>query len=184
MGALLNQKHEKFAMLVAAKGLSASQAYVKAGYSKAGADAGASRLLRNVSIRTRVQELTQTVTGAVIEAEISKRESRLAAQDLRWRLMQELREARAKAYGQVGKNGSPLIPGGHTGLMTQTFKSLGSGANHKIVPEFEFDAALMREMRELEKQSAIECGQWAEKREFTGTMTFAVFDGFLDEVGA
>ena len=43
MPLLTNSKHEQFAQLVA-KGASATKAYVSAGYSKAGADASASRL--------------------------------------------------------------------------------------------------------------------------------------------
>lgn len=56
MPLLTNPKHERFAQELA-KGLSASAAYVAAGYAKS--DSNASRLSSNEKVRTRVQELLQ-----------------------------------------------------------------------------------------------------------------------------
>lgn len=57
MPVLKNSRHEKFAQNVAAKGMSASEAYRKAGYK---ADTGAAaRLSANVSVAARIQELKE-----------------------------------------------------------------------------------------------------------------------------
>lgn len=69
MAALANQQHEVFAQNIA-KGMNGREAYRAAGYnpnSDASADAAASRLLGNVKVASRVEELqdraaTSTVT--------------------------------------------------------------------------------------------------------------------------
>ena len=52
----LSPKQEKFCQEYINTG-NATQSYINAGYSKTGADAGASRLLGNVSIKNRLEEL-------------------------------------------------------------------------------------------------------------------------------
>jgi len=52
----LSPKQEKFCQEYLNTG-NATQSYIIAGYSKTGADAGASRLLGNVSIKNRLEEL-------------------------------------------------------------------------------------------------------------------------------
>jgi phage terminase small subunit len=52
----LSPKQEKFCQEYINTG-NATQSYINAGYSKTGADAGASRLLGNVSIKDRLEEL-------------------------------------------------------------------------------------------------------------------------------
>jgi hypothetical protein len=47
------------------------------------------------------------------------------------------------------------VPGGPTGLIVRTTKMVGK----KEVKEYALDAALLREIRELEAQAARECGQ-------------------------
>jgi hypothetical protein len=56
-------------------------------------------------------------------------------------------------------------PGASTGLLVRRERSIGSGANQKFVAEYEVDTGLLRELRELEKQAAIDLGQWTEKRD-------------------
>ena len=65
MAALKNAKHEAFAQGLA-KGLSASEAYVAAGYSES--RSAASRLSTNVNIETRVAEL---LNNGAVRAEVS-----------------------------------------------------------------------------------------------------------------
>ena len=55
--------------------------------------------------------------------------------------------------------------GGSTGLLTRSVKAIGAGKFTRFVDEYRVDTALLRELRELEKQAAIEQGQWSEKRE-------------------
>jgi hypothetical protein len=60
------------------------------------------------------------------------------------------------------------VPGGKSGFLVRQFKSIGTGPNARQVEEYHFDAALSREMRELEKQAAQDAGQWSEKQEISG----------------
>src|SRR5689334_15730434 len=67
-GPLKNARHEKFAQKLA-KGEHASTAYKGAGYSATGnaAEAAASRLLRDVKVQARVEELKAAIAGKVVE---------------------------------------------------------------------------------------------------------------------
>lgn len=78
------------------------------------------------------------------------------------------------------------IAGGGTGTMVRTPKRVNvhittvvvdedgeqvskeSSTTREELYEYQFDAALMRELRELEKQVAQDTGQWSEKREVSG----------------
>src|SRR5260370_1120570 len=83
MPVLSNRKHERFAQLVAT-GLSASKAYISAGYSKTGAKVSASRLLARSNLRARVRELQETLAAGTITLEISNRNARVQALQERW----------------------------------------------------------------------------------------------------
>lgn len=67
-GPLKNARHEKFAQELA-KGAVQSEAYKLAGYSATGnaAEAAASRLLRDVKVQKRVDEIKEAITGKVVE---------------------------------------------------------------------------------------------------------------------
>ena len=65
MPILRNPRHEQFAQLVVS-GKTPSAAYVYAGFSKAGASASATRLLKSANVRARVEELQATVSQAAI----------------------------------------------------------------------------------------------------------------------
>ena len=60
MPRLKNQRHERFAQNIA-KGMSATQAYIQAGYKARGnsAEVNASRLLRNAQVHERIAELAK-----------------------------------------------------------------------------------------------------------------------------
>jgi hypothetical protein len=53
------------------------------------------------------------------------------------------------------------IPGISTGALILHLKSIGSGDFQRVVIEANFDTALMRELREIERQLAVELGQWS-----------------------
>jgi hypothetical protein len=55
-------------------------------------------------------------------------------------------------------------PGGDTGALVRRLRKIGRGKSAQTVEEFEFDAALFKEMREILKQIAQECGQWTDKK--------------------
>jgi hypothetical protein len=54
------------------------------------------------------------------------------------------------------------VAGGKTGLLVREYKG------HSDLPVYKLDAALLKEMRDLEREIAIELGQWTEKKELTG----------------
>jgi hypothetical protein len=83
MAVLECSKHEQFALFVA-KGLSATKAYVSAGYSPKGAQQSAARMLTNGKVRSRVRELQETLSAATIALEISSRNARVQALQERW----------------------------------------------------------------------------------------------------
>lgn len=66
MPALENPRHEKFAQGLA-QGMSAGEAYRQAGYDAKGnaAEAAASRLLKNVKVHSRVEELKNRAAASV-----------------------------------------------------------------------------------------------------------------------
>lgn len=159
MPMLKNARHEEFCQCLARR-MSATQAYISAGYSENGAAQGAERLLRNVEVRKRANELVVTFAEESITAEIGLRSARLQALNTQYVRMQNLMNARAEDMQG--------IPGGPTGLLVRQMKSIGFGENNQLVEEYAFDAALNRELRETMKQAAQELGQWTEKKELTG----------------
>lgn len=88
---------------------------------------------------------------------ISHIERRVASLNERWLRLWKVVEERAGAPEMA------LAPGGTTGLLCHTQKSLGSGETATIVDEYEVDAGLLKELREIEKQAAQELGQWVER---------------------
>lgn len=93
---------------------------------------------------------------------IARKTRRIAALDDRWGRMLEVIEERAASPEMED------VPGGRTGLLVRTERSVGSGPAQQIVEEFTVDTGLLRELREHEKQAAQEMGQWIEKQELTG----------------
>lgn len=93
MPVLDNPKHELFAQGVA-KGLAKSVAYVKAGYSEKGADAGGSRLSGHPMVAARIEELQRRAADKAMTRAAVSVES----------LTQMLIEDRALAHseGQAG----------------------------------------------------------------------------------
>lgn len=110
----------------------------------------------------RVKELTDQLGEVAQRYAIGRRSRRVAALNNRWERMRKVIEERAADREMRG------VPGGETGVLVHTMKSIGSGPAAEKVDEYEFDAALLKELREHEKQAAQELGQWTEKKEHTG----------------
>jgi hypothetical protein len=95
--------------------------------------------------------------AAEIEQEgIANRQNRVNALNERWRLMQQVIEARAADESMTG-------PGHETGLLVRTYKP----GKYRNVEEYRVDAALLAELRAHEKQAAEELGQWTKKTDVT-----------------
>lgn len=89
---------------------------------------------------------------------IADQHRRVKAQNDRWNRLQRIVEARADDPDMAD------VPGGNTGLIVKTVKirSLGEGDVEKTI-EAEVDVGLLKEMREHEKLTAQELGQWVER---------------------
>lgn len=112
--------------------------------------------------RARVDEHQEDFRATVRRRGIGQLERRVAALNDRWERMQRVIEARAEAYADDDH-------GGETGLIRRKLMGWsGKGEDKEPIFDYEFDAALLKELREHEKQAAQELGQWTEKRELTG----------------
>lgn len=106
------------------------------------------------AFKQEVEGFVEAARAAILSQGIAAKQNRIDEYDRRWREMKALMKARAE-WDVLSD-----VPGGQTGLLCRDFKGL--------IPVYKVDAALLREMRELEKQAAIEVGDWTEKKELTG----------------
>lgn len=154
----------------------AARAAELAGYAEPW-DRQGSRLLKRPDVQAEIAAWRKEIR----EKGIAVVENRLAAQNERWTLLQQVVRERAADPSMAA------IPGGTTGLMIRRGKLvkvyegsedeapesdedevLFSAKRSQVVYEYELDTGLLKELRELEKHSAQELGQWAEKHEISG----------------
>jgi phage terminase small subunit len=148
MPELRNPKHEQFAQNIA-RGLSTTESYIYAGYSRKGAHASAARLLHNATICTRLQEFRSAITASFLQLAITERDQRLIALQERW---DGLRQARA-AFA-AGDYAAAM----RTGLVCRRIRWVG-GKDGRAVEEYEINTALIESMNSVEKRAATETGQ-------------------------
>ena len=165
MPVLSSRRHEAFAQSVA-KGLSATQAYISAGYAKPGAAQNASRLIANEKVSMRIEELKEKISEGVVRLEVRKRSARL--QILQSSVDGILQVIAGRAFEHAGH------PGGASGLLVKDYR--GKNAEKEI---WRFDAALMAQLNGTLKQVAIEEGQWTEKRDLSGSISIAEGNALL-----
>lgn len=84
---------------------------------------------------------------------ISSQAKRLERMNATWLALQKVMADRSVAHSD-DKGGLA------TGLVLVSSRSVGSGANARIVEEYGLDTVLLRELRDLEEQAARELGQW------------------------
>jgi hypothetical protein len=148
MSVLTNSKHEHFAQAVA-KGVSATKAYVAAGYSAKGAAQSAARMLTNADICSRLAELQLTLAAGTIALEISSRNARVQALQDRWDRMRTGLNLLLTERGAVMSE----TAGGASGLLMVDYKGKES------MPVYRVDTgvvSLMTELRAHERQAAEE----------------------------
>jgi Terminase small subunit len=162
---LANEKHERFCQLVSA-GISRAEAYRKAGYTTKSAAQNAARLYTDEKIRLRIQGLRASIDMKVmaevenlIEHDVQTRSGRVLELVDRRRAIKRIIAERA-VFGPHQD-----VPGGKTGYVVTRERQLGKDG--PIVKEHEFDVAVSRELREIDKQIAMELGQWVEKSDQT-----------------
>jgi hypothetical protein len=112
----------------------------------------------------RVRDLALAIGQELTRHAIALKLRRMRAYDERWRALQRIIAERAADPAMQS------VPGGKTGLLVRRLKSIGAGENAREVSEYEVDTALLKELRELEKQAAQEAGQWSTKHEVRGAV--------------
>ncbi len=123
-----------------------------------------SRWKRKRPFQDKIDEIRRKLGSLLHRREIARQSRRLAVMDRRYRKLQQIIEERGAA------DEMQAIPGGTTGLLVKTRKAIGSGASIEFVDEYELDTGLLAEMRQLEKQAAIELGQIEERSGGVGTI--------------
>jgi hypothetical protein len=109
-----------------------------------------------------VQEAVAALGDVARRYAVGRRAARVKALEDRWHALQRVIAERAAAPEMQG------VPGGTTGHLCRTVKGIGSGETFRVVEEFEVDTGLLKELREHEKQAAIELGQWEDKHVVQG----------------
>jgi hypothetical protein len=110
----------------------------------------------------RVRETVEKAGEEMARHAIARKVRRMRAYDERWRELQRVIAERAADPAMQS------FPGGRTGLLVRTVKVIGSGEAARQVEEYRLDAGLLKELRELERQAAVEAGQWTTKSEVRG----------------
>ncbi len=143
---------------------------------------------RKYKWQERLAEQIERERAAIEAKGIVDRQNRVNELNERWQLMRQLRKARAKDALMAG------VSGGETGLLVaspmlvkvyecgdEDSDTLTPTKQSQIAYEYAFDASLMKEMRDTEKQAAIEMGQWEEKTSLAGEVTMRRIIGVPDE---
>lgn len=108
MKALINPRHEHFVRCMAG-GASPPDALVSAGYSKTGASSAANRLLKNVLVRTRLEQLQQEIKEVSAQRTVVTRDwvlDGLKTVAVRCMAAEPVRDAKGNETGQYTFNAS------------------------------------------------------------------------------
>jgi hypothetical protein len=148
----LTARRVKAAQLVAEDQLSDERIAAKVGIKR--------RQLQNWKRQPAFSELVDEI-AAKLAAQIRGKglvelRNRVNALNQRWNRLHRVIDDRAE-------DKTMTAPGAETGLLTRTYKQIGSGEGAEKVDEYQVDTGLLKELREHEKQAAQELGQWADK---------------------
>lgn len=103
----------------------------------------------------KVEKIRTDAAAQLAAQGVRLKQNRINRLQARLDKMDALIEARGAKMAETQE-----IEGGETGLLVRDYK--GKDADRAV---YSFDAALVREMRDHEKQAAIELGEWTEKSE-------------------
>ena len=110
----------------------------------------------NPKFQARVAELVAEFRRSVLNRGIAVKANRVATlQDLERRLLMVVEE-------RASDPSMAPVPGGKSGFLVRRLKGIGRGDDYRTVEEYESDVGLSKEIREVGKQAAKECGQWVE----------------------
>ena len=113
----------------------------------------------SAEFRALIEQHRAAARQVELQHTIADRTKRVGLLERRRRILQEgfERIIRERAGEMAG------VPGGASGLLARQYKQIGAGENAEKVEEYKFDGgilAISQELRELERQAAIELGQW------------------------
>ncbi|HLV78743.1 MAG TPA: hypothetical protein VKT32_00635 [Chthonomonadaceae bacterium] len=131
----------------------------------------APRTLRNWKTRTefaeRVFEILEATRQECLKFGVASRAERLARMNRRWEKIHKIIEERAAAARQwTEEHGKPEAPGMEEGLLVRQIRSVGKGESARLLTEYAADGGLLKAALDIEKQAAVETGQWQEKRAY------------------
>lgn len=153
-----SKRHEQAAVLVADDRLTDEQIAEQVGIS--------ARMLyiwkAHPEFAAKVAEHVEKFAAVTLKRGIARRERRVEALNDRWQRMQRVIDERSEDPGVSH------VAGGTTGLIVHDVKGVGKGEDFQLIDIYGVDTALLKELREHEKQAAQELGQWTEKQEHTG----------------
>jgi len=116
------------------------------------------RWLKDSEFSSHVDSLVDDYRKAVRRRGLAILERRVESVNDRWLRLRRVIEERADDPDMA------TVPGGRTGLIVKDYKTVGAGESATVMPIYSVDTALLKEIREHEKQAAQELGQWTEKR--------------------
>lgn len=122
----------------------------------------------------RVNEIKTEIAAQLRAEGIANKRNRLAAYQRRWDLLEQVRAERGADPTMAA------VAGGTTGVLVRDIKLVkhiddsDPETGQRIWQEpqevFAVDVPMLREWREIEKQMAIETGEWEEKQKVSGEM--------------
>lgn len=104
----------------------------------------------------RIKEVLEDWEKEAVSSGLAQRATRIALKSERHDLLRQVIAERGEEAEMQN------IPGGKTGLLVREYK----GSDFR--PVYKVDTGTLKEMRDLEREIAIELGQWTEKKELTG----------------
>lgn len=148
------ERHELAAILVAEGNLRNAAICAKVGISLS----TLANWKHRPEFQARVDEIIEAYRATVRRRGIAILERRVDALNDRWIRLRRIIAERAESKEMAG------VPGGSTGLIVKLTKSANAGDRSQSTDDYVVDSALLKELREHEKQAAKELGQWAESR--------------------
>lgn len=163
MPILSNPKLEAFAQLVAS-GTPDEVAFERAGYiakNKESLRVG----LKRVKTQTvdRVQELLPLFNARLLKDAAAVTETTLTIRSNRIKKLEDLhKRIEIVVTDRACHPDMRNVIGGRSGLISVQHKNLSRDKDAKIILEASFDSSVVKAMLDVEKQIAMEAGQWAE----------------------
>jgi hypothetical protein len=150
-----SEAKEKAALLLAIDELTDDEIASEIGFSR-----------QSVAVWKKKEQFQARVDGHKKEIRANIRSRGIAITENRVKNLQRRHDAMNRILAERGE-AMAEVPGGATGMLCHNVKSVGQGENAQLVDLYEFDAALVKELRETERQAAQELGQWTDKRDIT-----------------